>query len=363
MQEKAPHHLVQQCTAAESTRDKVTDNNSPSSSADVTGMLTPASPCTTPQTVTTCLLKTAVAPIIAGNNKTKASILFDEGAQRSFISIDMVKELGISPTSTTDISLASFGSASRLHQKLGVTTVEIETVTGELIPISTLIVPTIAAPIQNAVPISVNTTPHLRGLKLAHPVTSNNTFTISLLIGTDYYWKFVQDTIIRGDGPIAQESKLGYLLSGPLPYSLPQAATSILLQITSAVTPEEPNLESFWSIESVGTNVNTPSVDSTFLHTYQQSSITQTLEGMYIARFPWKEDRPYLPTNINICKKRTTILVHKLKQTSELLNIYDNIIKDQELMMMTPLKTHITYPIVQSRRTLSQYQWLLSQSQ
>ena len=79
---------------------------------------------------------------------------------------------------------------------------EIETVTGELIPISTLIVPTIAAPIQNAVPVSV-----------AHPVTSNNTFTISLLIGTDYYWKFVQDTIIRGDGPIAQESKLGYLLS------------------------------------------------------------------------------------------------------------------------------------------------------
>ena len=73
----------------------------------------------------------------------------------------MVKELGISPTSTTDISLASFGSASRFHQKHGIATVEIETVTGELIPISTLIVLTIAAPIQNAVPISVNTMPHL----------------------------------------------------------------------------------------------------------------------------------------------------------------------------------------------------------
>ena len=51
---------------------------------------------------------------------------------------------------------------------------------------------------------------------------------------------------------------------------------------------------------------------------------------MYIARFPWKEDRPYLPTNISICKKRTTTLVYKLKQTPELLSIYDNIIKDQE---------------------------------
>ena len=99
--------------------------------------------------------------------------------------------------------------------------------------------------------------------------------------------------------------------------------------MTSTVTLEEPNLENFWSIESVGTNANTPSVDSTFLHTYQQSSITQTPGGTYMARFPWKEDRPYLPTNISICK-RTTALVHKLKQTPELLNVYDNIIKDQE---------------------------------
>ena len=51
---------------------------------------------------------------------------------------------------------------------------------------------------------------------------------------------------------------------------------------------------------------------------------------MYIARFPWKEDRPYLPTNFNICEKRTTTLIHKLKQTPEVLSIYDDIIKDQE---------------------------------
>ena len=169
--------------------------------------------------------------------------------------------------------------------------------------------------------------PHLQGLKLAHPVTSNKNFTISLLIGTDYYWKF---TIIRGDGPTAQESKLGYLLSGPLPHCLSQSAASILLQITSSVAPEEPNLEKFWSVESIGTNAHTTSTDLFFLRTYQQSAITQTPEGVYIARFPWKEDKPYLPSNFNICKKRTIVLVNKLKQTPELLSIYDNIIKDQQ---------------------------------
>ena len=54
----------------------------------------------------TCLLKTAVAPVIAGNVKTQANILFDEGAQRSFISEEMASELQITPTSTADIAVA-----------------------------------------------------------------------------------------------------------------------------------------------------------------------------------------------------------------------------------------------------------------
>jgi len=44
-------------------------------------------------------------------------------------------------------------------------------------------------------------------------------------------------------------------------------------------------------------------------------------EGVYIANFLWNEDRPFLPSNINTCKKG---LVHKLKQTPELLTIYDH---------------------------------------
>ena len=324
--------------AASESKAKVAESKSPSSSSapsttttttDVAELLTPASSYT-PQLATTCLLKTAVAPVVTGNKKTSANILFDEGAQRSFICTDMVKELEIPSTSTANISLASFGTASRTHQNLPVTTVKIETANGELIPISTLVVPTIAAPIQNAVPIALSTMPYLQGLKLAHPVTSNKNFTIQILIGADYYWKFVQDTIIRGDGPIAQESKLGYLLSGPLPCSLSQSATSILLQMTSSVPPEEPNLENFWSIESVGTDTTKQAVNSTFLHAYQQSSITQTPEGMYVARFPWKEDKPFLPSNFSICQKRTATLLQKLQQSPDLLNIYDNIIKDQE---------------------------------
>jgi len=326
---KKKHHttLRNSVTPSESSQDKVTDTKPPTSSADVAGLLTPASPCTTLQLATTCLLKTAVAPAVAGNRKTSANILFNEGAQRSFISTNMVEELSISPTSSMNISLASFGTASRTPQRLPVTTVEIETTNEELIPVSTLVVPTIAAPIQNAIPIALSSMPHLQGLQLAHPVTFDKNFTRSILIGADYYWKFVQDKIIRGDGPIAQESRLGYLLSGPLPHSLSQSATSILLQISSTVQPKQPNLETFWSVERIGTTPNSSCLDLTFLRNYQQFSISRSNDRIYIAHFPWKEGRPYLPSNFSTCKKCTNALVQKLKQTPELLS---NIIKDQE---------------------------------
>jgi len=89
--------------------------------------------------------------------------------------------------------------------------------------------------------------PHLRDLKLAHPVTSEKNFAISLLIGTDYYWRFVKDHIIRSKGPTAQGSKLGYLLSGLLPTTMSETTSSALLQITSMTTvePREPDIERF----------------------------------------------------------------------------------------------------------------------
>ena len=265
----------------------------------------------------------------------------------------MASESQIIPTSMTDMAVASFGTTSTTHQKLGVATVEIETESGELIPISVLIVPSIAAPIQNSVSNAVYSMPHLRDLKLAHPVTSDNNFITSLLIGTDFYWTFVQDHIIRGEGPTAQQSKLGYLLSGPLPGTPSHTMSSALLQITSVMATQVskvPNLENFWSVEAVGTVTDTYSPDMTFLQSYQQSSITQTPQGAYVAKFPWKDNKPHLSPNITICRRRTRTLVNKLRKTPDLLQLYDGIIlkskSNEDLLKectMTPHKTFITY--------------------
>jgi len=206
--------------------------------------------------------------------------------------------------------------------------VEVETESGQLIPISVLIVPSISAPIQNLVSTCVYNMPHLRK-KLAHPVSSEKKFTISLLIGTDHYWSFVEDDIIRGDSHTAQRSKLGYFLSGPLPTMETEVTSSALLQISSVITnePKEADLEHFWSIEAIGTETSTTSPDINFLHLYQQFSISQNSEGVYVAKFPWRQNKPYLFTT---CKRKTCALIGKLKKTPELLKVYQQIVTEQE---------------------------------
>lgn len=102
------------------------------------------------------------------------------------------------------------------------------------------------------------------------------------------------------------------------------------MQLTSEITaPETPDLEQFWSVEAIGTTTDKSS-NSPFLQTYQETCVYRSSTGKYVAKFPWKEDRPYLPSNFAICQKRTTNLLNNLRGTPELLKIYDGIILEQE---------------------------------
>ena len=117
-------------------------------------------------------------------------------------------------------------------QHLEVAKIYLETKIGIKLPLSVLIVPTIPSPLQNAVQSQLTQLPYLQGLTLAHPVTSENEFELSLLIGANHYWDVIEDHIIRGNGPTAMKSKLGYVLSGPLPQKLltqPQVLSTLLL--------------------------------------------------------------------------------------------------------------------------------------
>ena len=278
-----------------------------------------------------CLLKTAVVTVSSSHAEAKTNILFDEGSQRSFLTSDLADALSLHPTKQEDICISTFGANNPISQKLDVASIKLKTRSGRYVPLSVLIVPSIAVPLTHTVNTEVVQLPYLRELPLAHPVTSNENFKISLLIGVDHYWDIVEDDIIRGNGPTAMNSKLGYLLSGPLPVAKSQSeiTSTFHIGITDDVTCD---LEKFWTLETTGTEPHKDSVLSTnqqFLKHYSKNSITQLNDKSYCAKLPWKEHHPPLPSNYNICLQRVRSLAKRLAQTPGMLQLYDGVIQDQ----------------------------------
>jgi len=278
-----------------------------------------------------CLLKTAIADISSGppgHLTVEGNILFDEGAQRSFITQSLADQLKLQPTSHENISVSSFGAQVSTVKRLAVTSIFVHTLNNIKISVSVLIVPELAAPIHNSVRTHLNQLPYLHDLRLAHPVTSDENFHISVLIGADFYWRFIQDRVVRGDGPTAVESRLGYLLSGPLPLSTSVTTTCVQVSSLSCIT-EDTDHDTFWKIESMGTTQKQNS-DSEFLTTYLATKISMDPDGSYSLKFPWKSNHPPLPSNYTICAKRTRSMAHRLMKTPALLRMYGAIIDDQE---------------------------------
>ena len=64
-----------------------------------------------------------------------ANVLFDEGAQRSFISQQLADELHLIPSQQENITLAPFGANAMTPQSLSVATIKVVAKSGELIPL------------------------------------------------------------------------------------------------------------------------------------------------------------------------------------------------------------------------------------
>ena len=116
--------------------------------------------------------------------------------------------------------------------------------------------------------------------------------------------------IVHGQGPTAMSSKLGYLLSGPLPVDKTAAITNAL-RVSTHCLSDECDLTQFWQLESAGTTPANNTNDKGYLTEYVQTSISRQPDGSYCTKLPWKTNHLPLPTNGKICKKRAQSLVNR----------------------------------------------------
>ena len=118
--------------------------------------------------------------------------------------------MGLETSENESVHLSAFRGQASAMRHLPLVTLNVVTTSGAKIPLRVFVVEKITTPLQTHVQQGVEDLPHLRGLKLAHPISSAESFDVSLLIGADHYWDLVEDHVICGPGPMAVASKLGY---------------------------------------------------------------------------------------------------------------------------------------------------------
>ena len=200
----------------------------------------------------------------------------------------------------------------------------------KIIEIEAYVVPEIST-IQNShIEIAKYEYPHLKGLWFSDVSKGRKEMSIDVLIGVDYLWSFQKGCTIRGnpDEPVAMETELGWVLSGPMKSSENESeARSVQVNLIGSVHEERLNLESdvhkLWDMETIGIIESEDEVHEAFV-----KSVSFT-GNRYSVRLPWKEGHPERPSNYAMSLRRLKTQVARLEKELEVLMVYALIIRNQ----------------------------------
>jgi hypothetical protein len=284
---------------------------------------------------TPILLQTAklnlINPEEASHPPITVRAVLDRGSQRTYITQRTRERLRLLTKSTEFLRIKTFGTSEGQETQCETVKLGVHVSSGEIILLNALVVTVICNPITFQ-PISVSRDwfHHLMGLELAGSANTENVLEIDVLIGSDSYWNFITGRLIRGRrGPVAIQTKMGWVLSGPVDPA--EVSTNLTFNsthtLTIAASQVDSNLDNqlkqFWDLESLGIMKNEPPVYEKFI---QQ---IQFIDGRYQVSLPWKETHPVLPTNYGLCHKRLDGILRRLRDNPPLLIEYNHIILDQ----------------------------------
>lgn len=256
------------------------------------------------------LLQTAKAWACDVNGQTiPVRVMLDGGSQRSYITNDLKTRLGLKPIRVETIHLNTFGSDSYEKKRCDLVEVLLKGRYGESVHLQAIGFPKICSPLSTKVDAYHLT--ELESIELANYNPSSDGGKIDILIGSDHYWEVVTGEIVRdASGPVALNSKFGWILSGPVKHGRGQQGftyASLILQGAEVADTNQnqsdislkEELRRFWETESIGITDNPehPESDSQFL----PSMSFDVKQERYEVSLPWKAACKPFSTNYNIC--------------------------------------------------------------
>ena len=179
--------------------------------------------------------------------------------------------------------------------------------------------------------MEVDTYSYVADLDVADHTEQEYSDGIDVLVGSDFYWKFVTGEIHKGScGPIAIHNKLGCLLSGSLSQS--NALNSICNHLVVAKSEatctyefKQPDqlediVRGFWTVKAVEILDDKAIPFNEFLPNIQFN------EGQYKVQLPWKEGCFELSNHFSLAMGHLHHLQAHLLRNPELLDEYNCII-------------------------------------
>ena len=287
----------------------------------------------------TILLQTAKGYVSSSTTPDRISVarlILDSGSKHSYISERLWDELKLPTLSQQTLTIKVFGDEEGTLRTCDVVQFCIRSPYSELsVYVTAFVVPTLCAPLSDqAINFAASNYSHLAGIWLADfPAERHEHLNCDILIGANYYWNFMTGKCIKGEsGPVALESSLGWILSGPVHIDVESSPIKIVqthvLKVDTDINASEISLNTqlskFWDLESIGIRKDEATVYKSF-----QDEI-RFVDSRYQVKLPWKPEHATLPDNYTLSKKRLVSNLSKLKTDPNLLNEYNNIIKEQE---------------------------------
>ena len=188
------------------------------------------------------LLPTPSAKLMHEDKECQIRILLDSGLQQTFLKKSIADDLNMkSQGSPTTMNIKVLGGQEQRKRMdcVRFMLTPLDSGVDQAVSIDAWMISSVCAPLT-AVDVDVRKCAHLRNLKLADTFP-RKAAPVDLLFGADQYYKLVQGNIRRGrpGTPIATKSRLGWLLSGPVPGSWTDEGTTAMLTVTRIEDPND----------------------------------------------------------------------------------------------------------------------------
>ena len=262
------------------------------------------------------ILQTVKIIINGKHGPIEANVLFDTGSNISYATTELIKKVSPKWLGSKKLSYAAFGSSSVGKEEVR-NIFEIKTKGKKEARFSVTEVPVICAALREPkIPVNVIRKLETHGVILSE---EHGDRSVDILIGLDNYWSLMTNNLIKlSEELVAQETNLGWILSGALPSSHSVPAVTLL----SVGDMSEQSIRNFWDLDVIGITENPEVSYDPVLTEFKQN--IKHIDNRYHVSLPWRPGfKDKLRNNEAQARSRLMSLNNRLAKDDNLRDSYN----------------------------------------